>query len=350
MKMNDFTLMKIQKQLQRIRAAMPDRPKKDREMKLRFSEPERSGDDVLTVKGLKKQYGGRILFSGADTVIRRGEKVFLLGPNGCGKTTFLSCVTGRETADEGIAYFGVNVKSAYFEQTQRELMQNKSVLQEIYDRYPALTVPEIRKYLAAFNFRNDDIDKNMSGLSGGERARVALLEMILAKPNFLILDEPTNHLDFASREVLEDALAGFEGTVLCVSHDRYFVNRLASRILYFGGENIISSDGNYDDYISALQDGVSGGALQKKKTNDYKERKERESRERKRQARMQRIEEELDRLREEKNALVGLMSEPETASDYAKILDINEKIKEIDEKTESLETEWLNLTEEAEKN
>ena len=302
---------------------------------------------MLIAEGLKKEYDGKLLFDGVDLKIFRGDKVFLLGPNGCGKSTLLGLILNKIPKDAGFSRFGHNVTVGSFEQTQTGLMSDKTVLQELYDRFPTHSVLELRGYLGAFNFKNDDIDNPMRALSGGERSRIALLILILKKPNFLILDEPTNHLDIASRELLEEALDHFEGTILCVSHDRYFVNKLATKILYFNGPSIALLDGNYDDYAAFLANRQTGGPVQKaeKKPNEYKLRKEAESLERKRRTRMKRIEEELSAAESKRDELNAVLSEPATAADYEKVLSLTAELEALNGRIEALESEWLELEE-----
>lgn len=344
---NYITIASKQKQIERIRAALPELPPKEKEIKLRFGEVVRSGDEVLIAEGLSKAYDGKTLFSGVDLRLYRGDRVFLLGPNGCGKSTLLGMLMNTVPKDAGLAYFGHNVRVGYFEQTQRSLMQDRSVLEEIYASFPQLTVPQIRSLLGAFNFRGEDIEKNLRSVSGGERARVALLKMILQKPNFLILDEPTNHLDAASREVLEDALADFEGTILSVSHDRYFVNRLAKKILYFSGTRLNVLDGNYDDYAAFLQSGTASKKAEasEKKPNAYLQRKEQERFERKKAARIAKIEQRLSELEDEKNAVNEALSLPETAGNYEQVLELTARLQALSQEGQDLENEWLELSE-----
>jgi len=345
---NYITIASKQKQIERIKETLPELPPREREVKIRFGEVTRSGDEALVCEGLSKRYGEKTLFEGVDIKIMRGEKVFLLGPNGCGKSTLLGLIMNTVSADTGFSRFGHNVKTGYFEQTQSSLMSDKSVLYEIYDSFPNLTVPEIRSLLGAFNFRNDEIEKNMNSLSGGERARVALLKLILKKPNFLIMDEPTNHLDASSREVLEEALQNYEGTLLCVSHDRYFVNKLASRVLFFSGEEIVETPGNYDDYISGLKNKKIVSTAEneaRKKPNAYLQKKEAERNERKRLSRISKIETRLSEIEIEKNAVSEELSSPETASDYEKIIELTEKLEALQNEEINLENEWLDLSE-----
>lgn len=343
---NYITIASKEKQIERIKATMPELPPKEKTVKLRFAECVRAGDEVLIAENLSKQYDGKTLFKGVDIRLYRGEKVFILGPNGCGKTTLLGLIMNKFPKDDGISRFGHNVTVGYFEQTQKALMSEKTVLSELYDRFPTKTVSELRGYLGAFNFKNDDIEKLMCDLSGGERARVALLILILKKPNFLILDEPTNHLDFASREVLEEALQEYDGTILCVSHDRYFVNRIASKILYFDGESIVTYEGNYDDYLSFI-----AGKTEKtetkapKKVNDYKLRKELESQERKKKTRLQKLEGMLEEAQKERDGVNSLLASDEVMADYERIMELTARLEEINASIEEMELEWLELSE-----
>ena len=344
---NYITIASKEKQIERIKATMPEIPPKERTVKLRFAECVRAGDEVLIAENLAKSYDGKALFSGVTIKMYRGEKAFILGPNGCGKSTLLGLITNKIPKDEGLSRFGYNVSVGFFEQTQKTLMSDKTVLQELYDRFPTKTVSELRGYLGAFNFKNDDIEKLMCDLSGGERARIALLILILKKPNFLILDEPTNHLDFQSREVLEEALKEYDGTVLCVSHDRYFVNRLASRILYFDGAEVSSYDGNYDDYLAVMAGKTQTAAAERapKKVNDYKLRKELESQERKKKTRLLRLEKELEEAQIKRDELNDLLSTPEIAADFEKVMELTAELEKMNCAIEEMEMEWLELSE-----
>lgn len=343
---NYITIASKEKQIERIKAAMPELPPNEKTVKLRFAECVRAGDEVLIAENLKKVYDGKTLFSGVSMKIFRGEKVFILGPNGCGKTTLLGLIMNKIPKDEGLSRFGYNVNIGYFEQTQRALMSDKTVIEELYDRFPTKTISELRGYLGAFNFRNDDIDKQMKDLSGGERARVALLVLILKKPNFLILDEPTNHLDFRSREVLEEALAEYDGTILCVSHDRYFVNKLASKILYFDGACVTAFDGSYDDYVNVTAEkAVQQKAEAPKKINDYKLRKEQESLERKKKSRMAKLEKMLEEAQTQRDELNALLSSPDVAADFQMVIEYTAQLEKINEAIEEMELEWLELSE-----
>lgn len=343
---NYITIASKEKQIERIRATMPEIPPKEKTVRLRFAECVRAGDEVLIAEELSKSFDGKVLFSGVGMKIYRGEKVFLLGPNGCGKTTLLGLLMNKIPKDGGITRFGYNVSVGYFEQTQRSLMSEKTIITEMYDRFPTKTISELRGLLGAFNFKDDDIEKRMCDLSGGERARIALLILILKKPNFLILDEPTNHLDFSSREVLEEALSEYDGTVLSVSHDRYFVNRLATRILYFDGDSVTSFDGNYDDYINVMAaKTVTETAKAPKKVNDYRLRKEQESQERKKRTRLKRLEEALAESQEKREELNAMLSSPEIAADFEKVLELTAELEKLNASIDEMEMEWLQLSE-----
>lgn len=344
---NYITIASKEKQIERIRENLPELPARDFEVKLKFGEVVRTGDEVLCAENLSKSYGGKTLFENVNFKIFRGQKIFILGPNGCGKTTLLYEILGKIPKDTGFVKPGVNVHIGYFEQTQRELMSGKTVIEELYDRFPGMTVPELRGKLGAFNFKNDEIDKHMTELSGGERARIALLVLILKNPNFLILDEPTNHLDIASREVLEEALADFEGTLLCVSHDRYFVNRLATGILYFEGTNLMPLDGNYDTYVEKIKNRPAAENVSaQKKPNEYMLRKERERSERKRASDIKKTEEKLARNEEEIARINSELSLPENAADYEKILALTDELSALQKESALLEEQWLELNEE----
>ena len=221
--------------------------------------------------------------------IKPGEYVGLVGPSGCGKSTFLKILNKEISQDSGIIKFGTNVKIGYFDQNIDKLHSDKTVLDEVWDMYRFMTETEIRSALAMFLFCGEDVYKKVSLLSGGERAKISLLKIMLSKPNFLILDEPTNHLDITSREVLENALSDFDGTMLVVSHDRYFINKLANKTVYLTHDGAVNIDGNYDNYLLYRESTVSNEVkLTEKKpvVNDYKLRKEKASNERKRKSRI----------------------------------------------------------------
>ena len=224
-----------------------ERPQEVRDdMHLLFSPSVTSGRDVLEITGLSKRYGEQVLFSGQSFRIRRGERVALIGANGTGKTTLLRILTGSAQADNGDFRLGTNVKIGYYDQEQAQFQMDHSLFEEISDAFPSLSGTSIRNMLAAFLFTGDSVFAPISTLSGGERGRLSLAKLMLSGANFLLLDEPTNHLDITSREILEDALCAYAGTVLYVSHDRYFINRTATRILELSGGAFTDFPGNYE--------------------------------------------------------------------------------------------------------
>lgn len=213
-----------------------------------------SGNDVLTVEGLAKSFGNNHLFSDLNFEIKRGERVAIIGNNGTGKTTILKIINSVIPADAGSFTLGSKVKIGYYDQEHHVLHMEKTLFEEISDAYPTLTNTQIRNVLAAFLFTGDDVFKRISDLSGGERGRVSLAKLMLSEANFIILDEPTNHLDITSKEILENALNSYTGTVLYVSHDRYFINQTATRILDLTGNTLVNYIGNYDYYLEKKEE------------------------------------------------------------------------------------------------
>ena len=230
-----------------------EKPQDERQVRFRFRARRRTGDDVLILKDMKKSFGDRKLFENVNLHLRAGDRVALLGPNGIGKSTLLKCLMGQESQDGGTARWGANVDVGYYDQKQESLHPDKTVLDEVWDAFPRMEQSEVRSALGLFLFTGEDVFMPIHTLSGGEKGRVALTKLMLRQDNLLLLDEPTNHLDMDSREVLEDALEDFEGTILAVSHDRYFINRFADRVAVLGEEGIREYLGNFDDYQARLQ-------------------------------------------------------------------------------------------------
>jgi len=341
---NYITIASKQKQIERLKDDLPEIDSAVDVMRLSFSSGAPSGNEVIIANSLEKTYGDKTLFKNVSLDIRKGERVFLIGPNGCGKSTLLKSLIGRVIPDRGFAKFGANVKPGYYDQEQRGLNLPKTVLQEVYDRFPNYTITQLRSYLAGFLFKGDDINKLMSELSGGERARVALLELSFSHPNLLILDEPTNHLDIESREILEDALCEYDGTMLCVSHDRYFINKLATKIFAFDGCEVKIFDGNYDEYVQTLEEVKNRTSPPVKKVNEYQLRKERESAARKRRTRITKLEEAIALLDEKKTDIQNRLNE--CSADYEAILSLTEELDSVAKEQESLYDEWMLLSEE----
>ena len=275
--------------------------------------------------------------------------MFLLGPNGCGKTTLLKIICGRLRPLKGYVRLGAKVSIGYYDQTQSDLDTSKDVIGEISDRYPQLSGTELRNALAAFLFRGDDVFKPVSLLSGGERARLLLLRLMLARDNLLLLDEPTNHLDIGSREALEDALSGYDGTIFIVSHDRYFINRLATRVLRLTADGCQSFDGGYDQYLERFQEAEQAAApVEPPKENAYKKRKEQESARRKLQGRIRRAEEAVAAAEETITQLHRRLEDEAVAADYAQVLELTGQLEEQNRLLEEQMELWEELQLEAE--
>ena len=343
---NYITIASKQKQIDRLKETLvvPDRALKS--VNFSFKTDLRAGDEVLVVEGLEKSFPGKPLFKNFDLKIYRDDRVFLLGPNGCGKSTFLKIINREQYPDDGTYKFGSNVKIGYFDQNIDKLDSGKTVLDEVWDMYRFMTETEIRNALAMFLFRGDDVYKKVSLLSGGERAKISLLKIMLKKPNVLILDEPTNHLDITSREVLENALSDFDGTLLVVSHDRYFINKLSSRIVHLTHNGAVTIDGNYESYLAFRENQqINEEKTVEKKpvVNDYKLRKEQASLERKRKTRINKIEIEIAELEELACELQNTLQSPEVTADYEKLLSVTEKLDETKNKLETLYAEWEEL-------
>lgn len=315
----------------------------------RFTASETSGNDVLICQSLSKSFDGKELFKNVDLHIKRQERVFLVGENGCGKSTLLKMILGYLRRDSGRIIPGAGVKIGYFDQALAELSSDKTVLDEVWDSYRSMNESEVRRSLAAFLFKGEDVFKIMNKLSGGEKARVALLKLMLSGANFLILDEPTNHLDIKSREALESAFDEYDGTLLVVSHDRYFINRLATRIISLEKDGVRSFDGNYDYYIEHITEAEkTAGLPEKPKENAYKKQKEHESEIRRTKGKIARLEKQIDELDEAADALQKQINDPENAADYEKILELTGELHENTEKQEELMLEWQQLNEQLE--
>ncbi len=259
-----------QKRLDKIERL--ERPLEERQVRFSFDARRRMGEDALEVKGLNKKFNGRTVFRNVGFRLRAGDRVALIGPNGVGKTTLLKILNRKETPDSGTVRFGVNVDIGYYDQHQQDLNLNNTVLDEVWNSFPALEQSRVRSALGQFLFTGDDVFSKISALSGGERGRVALTKLMLRKDNFLLLDEPTNHLDMDSCEVLEEALSEFPGVIFAISHDRYFVNRFAERVMVMAEDGVTEYIGNFDDYLEkrdrptppdAVEDGPTKTAVAK---------------------------------------------------------------------------------------
>lgn len=327
----------------------------DNEMQLFLSPDIESGNDVLYCENLSKSYEGRNLFKDVKLDIKKGEHVAIIGPNGSGKTTILKIINDIIESDTNpIIKFGSNVTIGYFDQQSTVIDDKKTLFDEISDSYPNMTQTEIRNVLGAFLFSNDDVFKKIGVLSGGEKCRVVLAKIMLSKANFLILDEPTNHLDMTSKAILEEAIKGYEGTCLYVSHDRYFINQTATRILSLNNNNFTNYIGNYDYYLEKCEileakDKEDTSPKEVKAETeaklDWKEQKQANAEKRKLEAKINRIEAEIEKLENKLAELEQEMSNPNVSSNSAKLNEICSKQAEINEKLNSLYEEWETLNE-----
>ena len=320
------------------------------EMHIRLEPEIVSGNDVLTVEGLSKAFGPLSLFTNLNFEIKRGERVALIGNNGTGKTTILKILNGLLDADQGSFCLGTKVKIGYYDQEHHVLHMEKTLFEEISDTYPSLDNTKIRNTLAAFLFTGDDVFKRIQDLSGGERGRVSLAKLMLSEANFLILDEPTNHLDIVSKEILEEALNRYTGTVLYVSHDRYFINTTATRILDLTEGQLVNYIGNYDYYLekreelspaplsdngfTAEADPISTGKL------DWKQQKEEQARIRKRENDLKKTEEEIFELETRDQEIDELLMKEEIYTSTAECLKLHQEKETIHDRLEQLYETW----------
>ncbi len=329
-----------QKMIDRLLADL-DIPESERQsMTLSFTAGSRSGDEVLNTDGLFTKYDNRTLYEGVSLKVRRGDRIFIIGPNGCGKTTLLRQLLDRTKVD-----YGVGVKAGYFDQHQRDLNLNNTIFGELRDSYPSLGDSALRGALALFLFKGDEVFRDIATLSGGERARVVLCKLMLRHDNLLFLDEPTNHLDLESREVLEEALDGYDGTLICVSHDRYFINRLASQVLYFENGEVKKCDGGYDTYIEnrVLPQTVTIKKANSENKNLYLKKKEDAARLRKTKTAFSKVEQEIEKVENELLAINEQLSDEEISADYIKVAELTEKAAEFEAALEALMLEWETL-------
>ena len=324
-----------------------------------------SGNDVLHVEDLTKSFGTHSLFSHLDFDVKRGEKVAIIGKNGTGKTTLLKIIQGLVAPNEGYLQLGTKVHIGYYDQEHHVLHDQKTLFDEISDAYPTLNNTQIRSTLAAFLFTGDDVYKQISMLSGGEKGRMSLAKLMLSDANFLLLDEPTNHLDIVSKEILESAVSGYEGTVLYVSHDRYFINRTATRILELTNCKQISYIGNYDDYLDHCEErhaqmeeeSARGSSLPPAKAmqtetkdaspaggkEDWKTQKEYQAKKRKQEAELARTEQEIEQLEARDKEINEALQRPEIATDLAKLRKFTDEQEALQTRLHLLYDRWEEL-------
>lgn len=333
-----------EKVIERIKAQLVIPDSKVAKIRFDFTPKLVSGEDVLDVKELSKSFGDKKIFDDVSFHISRGDRAFLLGDNGCGKTTLLKILMKDYLADNGYFKFGSNVLCGYFDQVQAKLDLNKTAIEEVWSSFPAMTETAVRSALAAFLFRGDEVYKKLNECSGGERARIALLKLMLGKFNLLLLDEPTNHLDAASREELENTLLNYDGTMLIVSHDRYFINKIASRIIELTPSGVNEYLGNYDEYLEKkliADQTVKKQVKDTPKVNDYKLKKELQSQLRKAKTRYAKVEQEIEIV---ETQLAEIEEEMATA-DYQQLLDLTASLEEKTTLRDSLYEEWEELSE-----
>ena len=347
---NYVTIASKQKQIDRLEATL-EKPEEDPEsIRFQFKASRRSGDDVLTAEDVSLSFDGPKLFDHVNLEIKRGQKVFLIGPNGCGKTSLFKILLGQYQPDGGLVKLGTGVDLGYYEQSQMSLHDEKTVIDEIWDLHPRMTQTEVRSALAVFLFKGEDVFKPVGALSGGERARVLLLKLMLSKANFLLLDEPTNHLDIGSCQALEDALQGYDGTLFVVSHDRYLINKLADRLYVLGKDGAKLYPGNYDYYLEKRQEEAEAAPREEAapKVNLYKLRKERESELRKKRTALSRVEGQIEENDRERAALAEKLEQPEVAADYQAVTQTSQEIAALEAQGEALLQQWTQLSEELE--
>ena len=338
-----------------------DKPTEENtQMNLLFTPRIQSGNDVLTVKGLTKGFDGVTLFENIDFEVKRGERVAIIGDNGTGKTTILKIINKLINADAGSIKLGTNVEIGYYDQEHQVLHMDKTLFEEIQDTYPDMNNTAVRNTLAAFLFTDDDVFKQIKNLSGGERGRVSLAKLMLSDANLLILDEPTNHLDIDSKQILENALNQFEGTVIYVSHDRYFINTTATRILDLTKKQIVNYVGNYDYYLEKKEDaeraqltspasdkqpassGSPSGAGDTKLS--WQQQKEEQARIRKIENELKKVEAEIEKLEARNEELDTELANPENATNVAKLQEISKEKTGNDTRLEDLMERWEDLS------
>lgn len=302
---------------------------------INFKPKRESGFDVLKIENLAVKFD-EILFKNIDIDIKKQERIALVGDNGVGKTTLFKTILDQLNAYQGKIKFGSKVDLAYYDQEHSTLAMDKTIFNEISDNFPKMTNTEIRNSLALFNFKGDDVFKEISLLSGGEKGRVVLTEILLKQANLLILDEPTNHLDIASKEVLEDALNQFEGTIFFISHDRYFINKVATRVIELTSTKAISYDGNYDTYLNHKR----VAKPLKKENVDYLDMKQQNALYRKQQNKIKKIETNISILETKINTLTEQLHSEEVLNDYQKYNQINDEISELENQLNTLMEEW----------
>ena len=343
---NFITARSKQKALERVENTLIEPDKDPSTIRFKFRAERGSGKDVLIAEDLSVAFDGQTLFSGVNLHIRKGERVFILGDNGSGKTTLLRTLIGQLKPDTGEIELGARVKIGYYDQAMSDLDPEKTPLDTLVASLPHMDTVNIRSALGAFLIRGDDVNKKIAALSGGERARVALARLMLSRCNFLIMDEPTNHLDIPSKEALEQALLDYDGTLLMVSHDRYFIEKLAHRIYYISDGGAEEYIGGYDYFLSKQPERLAPAhkPKQEEKQHDYKLKKQRDAEKRKKAAALRRLEQQIAQKEQETDALATEATEQ--ASDYQRAIELTEKLNAAQSELDELYEQWEKLAEE----
>ncbi len=319
-------------------------------VKFSFDPQVKSGNDVLYVTEVSKSFDKQI-FNNATFEIKRGEKVALLGPNGIGKTTLLKIIMGIVSSDSGSIRLGTNVNIGYYDQEQENLNYDRIVIDEIWDEYPRMNQTDLRTKLAAFLFQGEDVFKEIFKLSGGEKSRISLLKLMLSKSNLLLMDEPTNHLDILSKQVLEDALSNYSGTVLFISHDRYFINKVADKVVDLDSKGCITYKGDYSYYLSKkpayqaeTEDKYGTEDQSSEQKNDWMKQKEDKSNQKKQQKRLETVEKEIEKIEIRIQEISGLLEKPEVFTDHVKCQVLHDEDEQLKLELDELYIEWGELT------
>ena len=327
-----------------------EKPQEEGAIHFHFGTRRRTGDDVLIAEGLKKGYGDHILFEELKLHVRAGDRIALIGDNGTGKSTLFKCLIAQEKPDAGMIRWGAGVDIGYYDQHQAGLNESKTILDEVWDRFPRMEQYEIRGALGQFLFTGEDVFSPVSTLSGGEKGRVALTELMLRKDNVLLLDEPTNHLDMDSREVLEEALDGFEGTIIAISHDRYFINRFATKIWALDGNRIQEYLGNYDAYFEKVSRDLPPDGDQPQITRTAAEKEKRRSREeerllKERRERLKTLEKEIADAEARAAEMEGKLADPETYRNPEQGAEQTREYHRLKDQIDALYETWAELAE-----
>lgn len=334
-----------------------DNPKKDdKAANIEFNIKEQSGRDVLMIENLKVGYDGKQVGNAYNFSVYKGDRIAIVGRNGIGKSTLIKTIAKKQNAISGSVHYGSKVSLGYYDQKQAEFESSKTILNELWDEYPLMKEAEVRTVLGRFLFRGDSVLKIVRDLSGGEKARLQLAKLMLEKNNLLVLDEPTNHLDITSKQVLEDALENYEGTIVFVSHDRYFINKIANKVLDITGDDYNIYLGNYDYYLEKREQELIAKKLKEEKTdevqekvaNDYVLGKEEKKRIRKLERTREELLEKIESLEEKVTLVNNELTKEEVYTDAIKVQEYNEELRSLNQEIEDLNNTWLEIEEELE--